>query len=427
MALAQLLSGLQPTSPIDYGNQQAQIQSQLASQQMQRQQQQAELAMQPLRMQQAQIANQSAQDQMTAARQGRANELVYRISQAPPEARDKLWASLHPSLSQIDPSREFPEQWNDTLGTVYSPVSAKDQLELMRQNRSLDIQQQVADQAKMDVIKDIYGNPVSLYDRKSGDIQPIPGTEPQLPPTDAEGNPLTGDSYVETLPKNIKGIVKAIGEGRMAPYTGIGATKGAGFQIMQAVQQAYPDFNANAFGALKEWNTGKLGNTVRSLNVANDHLDTLYELANALQNNDSRAINSIKNSFKAQFGSELPTDFNAAKQIVGDEVVKAVIGSSGALQDREDMKAQLNQASSWPQLAGAIQTYKTLMRGQLGGLKQQYEVSTGKKDFMNRLSEKTRKEIAGEGQIDRNDPRVKAALDAGYSEQEIMDYLKGKQ
>lgn len=426
MALASLLQGLRPASPVDYGNEQAKLDSALASQTAQRQQIQAELAMQPLKAQQMRLANQGMQDQINASRQGRANELIYRVSQAPAEARDKLWAGLRPSLSQLDPTREFPEQWNDTLGAVYSPVSAKDQMELMRQNRALDIQQQVADQAKMEVIKDIYGSPVSLYDKKTGAIQPIPGTEPQLPPTDAQGNPLTGEDYIKTLPETHRGVVKAIGEGRMAPYTGIGASRGAGLKIMQDVQQAYPDYNANAFGALKEWNTGKLGNTVRSLNVANDHLDTLYQLASALQNGDSRAVNSIKNTFKSQFGSELPTDFNAAKQIVGDEVVKAVIGSAGALQDREDMKAQLNQASSWPQLAGAIQTYKTLMRGQLGGLQQQYEVSTGKKDFLSRLSDKTRKEIAGEGGLDRNDPRVKAALDAGYTEQEVMDYLKGK-
>ena len=54
--------------------------------------------------------------------------------------------------------------------------------------------------------------------------------------------------------------------------------------------------------------------------------------------------------------------------------------------DREAAAKTINAASSPAQLRGAIGTYKKLMQGQLGGLKQQYEQTTGKKDFERFLS-----------------------------------------
>lgn len=138
--------------------------------------------------------------------------------------------------------------------------------------------------------------------------------------------------------------------------------------------------------AMRDFGTGQQGNAVRSFNVALTHLDTLRGLGEALQNGDVQGINKFKNSFAAQFGQPAPTNFNAAKSFVADEVTKGVLGSAGALADREKANDNLSNASSWPQLIGAINTYQNLGAGQIHGLKQQYEDSTGQKDFMNKLS-----------------------------------------
>lgn len=133
--------------------------------------------------------------------------------------------------------------------------------------------------------------------------------------------------------------------------------------------------------AMKDFGTGKQGNTVRSFNVGLTHLDTLGKLADALNNGDTQLINKISNAVATQTGSTAPTNFEAAKKIVGDEIVKAIVGAGGGVADREDMAKQVSAANTPAQLKGVINTFKELMVGQLGGLEQQYESSTKRKDF----------------------------------------------
>jgi len=142
--------------------------------------------------------------------------------------------------------------------------------------------------------------------------------------------------------------------------------------------------------AAKAFATGQQGNAIRSFNVGISHLNTLEGLAQALDNGNVQAINKAKNAFESQFGEAAPTNFEAAKSIVGAEIAKAIVGSGGALTDREELRDALNRASSWDQLAGAVNTYKSLMGGQLGGLRQQYHDTTGLNDFDQRLTPEAR-------------------------------------
>lgn len=148
--------------------------------------------------------------------------------------------------------------------------------------------------------------------------------------------------------------------------------------------------STSAFG------TGKQGDLLRSFNVGISHLNTLGTLVDALGNNDVQLLNKAGNAFKEQTGSPAPTNFDAAKAIVGDEVIKAIVGSGGALADRENAQNQINNAKSPQQLRGVIQTYKTLMAGQLRGLSKQYQDTTGLKDFNDRLAPETVKELETE-------------------------------
>jgi hypothetical protein len=141
--------------------------------------------------------------------------------------------------------------------------------------------------------------------------------------------------------------------------------------------------------ATADFSVGKNGNTVRSLNVAVSHLDTLERLGTELGNGNMQMVNKIGNEFAKQTGKTAPTNFDAAKQIVADEVVKAVVGAGGALADREEAARTINAAQSPKQLTDAIKTYKELMGGQLKGLKNQYEQSTGRKDFERLLNPET--------------------------------------
>lgn len=148
-------------------------------------------------------------------------------------------------------------------------------------------------------------------------------------------------------------------------------------------------------GTELEFAKGKGGNTIRSFNVAINHLETLGRLADALQNNDLVAFNKIGNFFAKQVGKSAPASFEAAKKVVGDEIVKAIVGGTNALGDREEIAATINAASSPQQLRDVIRTFQELMVGQLKGLEQQYQFGSKKNDFDMKLSPAARKLYRG--------------------------------
>ncbi len=138
---------------------------------------------------------------------------------------------------------------------------------------------------------------------------------------------------------------------------------------------------------------GKSGQAVKSFGVAISHLETLRNLAKALQTNDTQLINKWSNVFSQQTGQPAVTNFNTAKKIVADEVTKAIVGGATALGDREANEASFMSAASPEQLAGSIDTVLELMRGQLKGLRKSYESSTNRKDFDKFLSPEAKLQV----------------------------------
>lgn len=198
------------------------------------------------------------------------------------------------------------------------------------------------------------------------------------------------------------------------PYTPQGAQKlgpGGTFRSLPAMvaakwQQEHPNGTledaenfAADFGkkttAAKAFGSGKQGQQVTSFNTSIAHLSTLGGLADALHNGDIPTVNRFAKAVAQETGNPAPTNFDAAKGIVGDEIVKAVVGAGGALGDRQKAQDSINRASSPQQLAGVIKTYKELMAGQLRSLKKTYESSVGLTDFDDKLLPETMRELEG--------------------------------
>jgi hypothetical protein len=168
---------------------------------------------------------------------------------------------------------------------------------------------------------------------------------------------------------------------QLPPLTSMAMRSPWGQQVMAQVQKLNPNYDETQFAAkskaVRDFDTGTLGNSLRSFNVGISHLTTLGQLAGALQNGNVQKVNQIANAVAEQTGNPAPTNFDAAKAIVGDEIIKAIVGGGGALADRENAQNQIDNAKSPEQLMGVIETYKKLMAGQLGGLQQQFTSSTG--------------------------------------------------
>jgi len=204
-------------------------------------------------------------------------------------------------------------------------------------------------------------------------------------PVTTEGKREVGEVERRGTPA-LEAQARAIFEGDQQMPTGMGANNARNqwlsARVQEIAQQEGKTFDPNIFANRKKteasFTTGKQGDTVRSMNVAIDHLDTLNEAGKALKNGQIPLFNDIANKFAKNTGQQAPTDFNALKSIVGSEVAKAVAGGATALGDREEIRAEINNARSPQQLAGVIDKYQRLLAGQMSGLKTQYESGGGK-------------------------------------------------
>ncbi len=212
--------------------------------------------------------------------------------------------------------------------------------------------------------------------------------------------------HAEINPANLQETAKAIANYQQPPLTAWAMAKPQGQALMGEVMKVNPSYSAQDYAAsqqsLKAFSTGKQGQAVNSFNVALSHLDTLQEAAKALKNGDVQMLNKVSNYYKQQSGNPAPTNFDGIKQVVGNEIIKAVVGSGAGVEDRKTAAEAIAKANSPAQLNGVIDKYKELMSGQLKGLRQQYEVTTKRKDFNARLSPQAQK-LIGDGEAQVND------------------------
>ena len=152
--------------------------------------------------------------------------------------------------------------------------------------------------------------------------------------------------------------------------------------------------------AIRDFATGKQGQAINSISVAIDHLDTLRSLSDALKNKDFPAFNRISQRWAQETGNPAPTNFDAAKQIIGQEIIKSVVAGGGGVTERNQAQDALSRANSPAQINGVIDTIEKLMAGQLRGQKRTYETTTGRTDFDQRISSRALQvldRLSGEG------------------------------
>lgn len=261
----------------------------------------------------------------------------------------------------------------------------RDQIAIDQQNADTNtgyknVLAQQALHGKYDVKTDAMGNLVKI-NTSTGEAERVPGTGLAVDPS-TQG--LTGQPYLDAIAKTDPAMaaqVKAMDEGDLNLPTGFAAKAPYWQQRLNALYQYNPAASQQTAAAVKAFNTGPQGNQTRYLNVATSHLGTLNNMVDALGNGDVKAFNQLGQAYATQTGSEAPTDFNTVKNIVGNEVTKAVVGAGGTGEDRDKAQQVINNSNSPEQLKGAISSYLQLMNGQLGGLRQQYTASTRRNDF----------------------------------------------
>ena len=173
----------------------------------------------------------------------------------------------------------------------------------------------------------------------------------------------------------VESMAQQIAAGKLAPINGFALARPQGQAIMARVAQINPNYDATTYGAKvkasKDFTSGTQGNAMRSFAVAGDHLDQLGSLVDALNNGDMQLVNKIGNAFSSQTGSPAPTNFDAAKDVVSKEVIKAIVGGGGGVAERQELANLMDRAKSPAQLKGVISQYRSLMAAQHDALLQQ--------------------------------------------------------
>ena len=242
----------------------------------------------------------------------------------------------------------------------------------------------------------------NVFNRQTGQFVKNPyatssGAGEVVQPVSQDAVDFAARIYMETGKIPAIGSGKGASEMRQKILQRAAELSGGGAEGARAVVQS-AQTTAGETQAVKAFNTGKQGDSVRSFNTGIDHLDTLNKATSALQNGDIKAFNIVGNTIAKQTGNPAPTDFNMVKSIVGSEVAKAITGSNMALADRDEIRKLLDASNSPAQLNSAIKRAQELMGGQLKSLRVQYESSTNRSDFDKKLTGRT-KEVIGESEV----------------------------
>ncbi|HEX8838241.1 MAG TPA: hypothetical protein VF748_14965 [Candidatus Acidoferrum sp.] len=178
---------------------------------------------------------------------------------------------------------------------------------------------------------------------------------------------------------DLEAVSDAIAHYRINPSTALARLNAqARSEILKRVQEINPKWTQSdwktSYDGITRFTTGRQGDSVRFLSVADNHLKVLEDLTKKLANpSDLRAVRAVVNWAQKQEGGEAVTNFETARHFVASEVTKAVIGGPGGLGDRIAAQAPIDPNASVPQIMGSVGTYRQLITGQLKGLKSQFE------------------------------------------------------
>lgn len=173
---------------------------------------------------------------------------------------------------------------------------------------------------------------------------------------------------------DIQTTARLIAEGKIAfPERALNTPRGQ--HLARLVTEINPDYDSTTMAAKRkaagDFASGSLGSALRSVSTANMHLEQLSGMVDALDNGDYTLINKARNAYQAATGKTAPTDFDGIKQVVGQEVVKAVVANGGSAGEREEAATSFSNARSKEQLKSLMGKYRMVMQAQADNLMEQ--------------------------------------------------------
>lgn len=217
---------------------------------------------------------------------------------------------------------------------------------------------------------------------------PVSKVDPSMAGFGALGNvaqgqapSVTGEGFLKTLDPKIATQVKALSEGRMAFPTGYAMTKPYWQNMVAAVSQFDPSFDAIDYGARAKtrnsFSAGPDSQNVASINTAIWHLGRLQESATALDNTTFPLVNRVLNWGVSATGDPRVARFQTDANAVSNELTRVFRGTGGSETDVQSWKNELNAAGSPEQQQAVINEGVQLLNSRLEAVAHKYNQGMG--------------------------------------------------
>lgn len=134
------------------------------------------------------------------------------------------------------------------------------------------------------------------------------------------------------------------------------------FRAQEAAEVAIARYFSSGQGAAQ----------MRSLNTVAEHLKLFNEYAIALQTGPLIRQNQLLQRFGIEMGRPEVTDFNAAKTLMADEVIRLLTTTGGTRGDRDDAQHLAASYHAKEQLLGVSETLRGMVYGRFDSIEKQY-------------------------------------------------------
>lgn len=221
------------------------------------------------------------------------------------------------------------------------------------------------------------------------------------------GEQVRGDEYLQTLPPTVQAQVKALAEGRMQFPSGFALKSPYWQQMLTAVSQYDPGFDAMNYNARantrKDFTSGESSKNIAAINTAMAHLGSLKKSYDALGNTDYPTYNSVANYLGKQFGNKdiqaETTHVSANAEAVSHELAKVFRSTGMSEGEINAWKQKINTSSTPSESNAVIESALELMNGRMQALSEKYKQGMGTtKDPLELLSPEAQaayKKLAG--------------------------------
>jgi hypothetical protein len=154
--------------------------------------------------------------------------------------------------------------------------------------------------------------------------------------------------------------------------------------VITRAAEINPEYDQRDYGnttaAARYWQTGKGADKIGAFSVAAQHIQALSDLGKALRNGDVVLENAALNKISVALGHPEVTNFDLAKQVVADEIIRAVLATGGGVTDRDKLQQAFSANASPQQIEGAIGVAKNLIGARVNFARNQFKYSTKKDD-----------------------------------------------